>query len=148
MEPRKMIAGKPNYVGGVGPGDAAIMFVGEAPGAVEDQTGQPFSGPSGDLLWEICHDAGIDRRSVYVTNVVKYRPPMNDFTRLKEIGVDLDQSVTDLWTEIDTVNPNVIVTLGDKALKALTSRTGITKWRGSCLQTAYGARKVIPTLHP
>jgi len=64
-----------NYVQGQGPSDARIVVVGEAPGAVEDQTGVPFSGPSGELLNQMLQNAGSKRSECYVTNVVKYRPP-------------------------------------------------------------------------
>jgi len=124
------------------------MFVGEAPGAIEDYSGIPFSGPSGELLWEICREIGLDRRELYVTNVCKYRPPNNDMRRLKEIGIDVDEQISQLWDEIQTINPNCIVALGGTPLRALTGKDKISKWRGSVLRTQHLDYKVLATIHP
>jgi uracil-DNA glycosylase family 4 len=137
-----------NYVAGQGPADARMMFVGEAPGAIEDNCGIPFSGPSGDLLWDICREIGLDRREVYVTNVCKYRPPSNDMRRLKEIGVDIDEQISQLWDEIQAINPNVIVALGNTPLRALTKKDKILRWRGSILKSCHLDYKVVACLHP
>lgn len=147
-----MIPTEARYVNGIGPRDAALMFVGEAPGASEEYTGEPFVGPTGQLLDEICREIGIDRREVYITNVIKYRPPGNQLKRLPEIGVSIDQAIDQLWEEINAIKPNCIVGFGNLPLKALCGKgngfKGIMKWRGSCMKSKFLDYKVVPTIHP
>jgi uracil-DNA glycosylase family 4 len=144
----------PNYVPGIGPSDwSPLMFVGEAPGAIEDYNRQPFVGPTGQLLDEICREIGIDRRSVYITNVIKYRPPENKLRRYEELGVGtVEQAIDQLWEEINARRPNCIVGFGNLPLKALTGKgdgfKGIMKWRGSILKSIGMDFKVVPTIHP
>lgn len=143
----------PGYVPPIGPLDAKIMLIGEAPGEEEVSKGEPFCGPSGRLLKSMLGNCGIDFRACYTTNVVKQRPPHNDFgvfyvdqkTR-KQPSPFLLQSIQDLTKEIERVNPNIIVPLGGEALRALTGKSSISKWRGSLLQ--YRQWKLLPTLHP
>lgn len=141
-----------DYVAGQGPGDAKIVIVGEAPGKSEDETGIPFSGPSGRLLDELLLDVGIRRSECYVTNVVKYRPPFNDLRRLKDIGHSIEEGVPQLWQEIGQVNPNVILALGNLSLKTLTGKgtggSGILNYRGSILPSLGMDYKVVPSIHP
>ena len=140
------------YVPGSGPQDPALMFVGEAPGASEEFTGLPFQGPTGQLLDEVCREIGIDRREVYITNVVKWRPPANILKRLPEIGVDMDSCIDQLWEEINAIQPNCIVGFGNLPLKALCGKgngfKGIMKWRGSIMPSVGMDFKVVPTIHP
>jgi uracil-DNA glycosylase family 4 len=137
------------YVAGVGPlSQVKIMIVGEAPGAVEEEYGKPFVGPTGDLLDELLGEAGIQRDECYITNVVKYRPPANDFKRLHEIGVDLQSSINELKEEIKRVNPNIILALGEQALRGTTGKFGISNYRGSILRAFDGQHKVVSTFHP
>ncbi len=75
-----------NYVPGEGPADAQIMLVGEAPGAQEDKQGRPFVGPSGSLLTRLLHSIGIDRKDVFITSVVKCRPPGNRAPTASELA--------------------------------------------------------------
>lgn len=142
------MAEKGNYVPGMGNPNAKIVIVGEAPGFEEDKYKRPFIGPSGDMLDEMLKAAGISRGEVWVTNVLKYRPPFNIFNRAHEIGVDIHESTKELFREIQSIGPNVCIALGDKALTALTGKTGITKYRGSILPSLNGICKVIPTFHP
>lgn len=152
-----------NYVGGVGRRDAELMIVGEAPGAIEDQSGIPFSGPSGELLFDMLGEAGVRRSDVYITNVVKYKPPFNDLRRLNDIGHSIDEGIPQLWDEIYAIKPNCILALGNLALYALTGKgklvkdkktgrfkkiSGITTYRGSILSTLQGNTKVLPSIHP
>src|SRR5258706_6458052 len=90
----------PNYIPGIGPANAKIAFVGEAPGSEEDQAGIPFCGPSGRLLNDLMAAAGTKRDAVYVTNVCKYRPPGNDLKLLPEIGIDLEKEKAQLYEEL------------------------------------------------
>ena len=143
------------YIRGEGPLHAKLMVVGEAPGFYEEQDGRPFVGPSGRLLNKFLRDAGIERSEVYVTNVVKVRPPNNKFERLREYRMSPTDFLPELRQEIQAVRPNCILALGKNALKFLTGRSGkgdsITENRGSILtlQTQYHHQcKVVPTFHP
>jgi uracil-DNA glycosylase len=137
---------RPRRVNGVGPTRPKIALVGEAPGAYEDESGLPFQGPAGRALNQILNEVGIERDACYITNVVKYRPPDNDFDRLSEIGVSLAESHEELLEELQAVKPNIIVPMGVKALTALYKSDKIAQWRGSILQNKYGM-KLIPTYH-
>jgi len=150
---------KPRRVDPVGPVDAKIVLVGEAPGKEEDETGVPFTGASGTLLTQIMREAGIERSQCYITNVIKYRPPNNNLNKLHEIGLKLEECEEELRRELRQLNPNVIVPLGNTALHALTgkglkAKDKITNWRGSIIPSypSIGREgtpvKVIPTLHP
>lgn len=144
-----------NYVRGEGPLHAKLMVIGEAPGADEDRERRPFVGASGRLLNKFLHDAGIERSQVYVTNIVKVRPPDNKFERLREFNLSPLDFLPELWDEVNAVRPNCILALGKNALKFLTGRSGkgnsITENRGSILRLVSASRyecKVISTFHP
>ena len=87
---------KPKRVNPIGPRNAKIVLVGEAPGKEENETGIPFTGSSGHLLTQLLKQAGIDRAECYITNVVKFRPPDNKLSRLEEIGCSLSESMKEL----------------------------------------------------
>jgi uracil-DNA glycosylase len=150
-----------------GPANAKIMIVGEAPGADEVRAGAPFVGAAGQELDRMLQDAGIRREQCFVTNVCRIRPPGNDITAFmpksrklvsptdimvqgRYVRPALARGVETLCQEIDAVKPNVIVTLGNTSLWALTGNWGITKWRGSQLEINLKGRtyKVVPTYHP
>jgi len=139
-------------VEGEGPRTARIVIVGEAPGASEEQQGRPFVGSSGHLLTEMLLKAGIDRRECYVTNVVKERPPRNNFgiyytdARRTQPSQMLFKAHLALQKEVEAIGANVVIALGAEALYALTGKRGIEKWRGSVIGTDFG--KVIATYHP
>lgn len=141
-------------VGPVGPKDADIVIVGEAPGQQEEKLGQPFVGPSGRMLDGFLANAGMPRSACYLTNVMQIRPPGNDFghfyfdpdKRLRP-KPELIEGWNRLHGEIQEIRPNVIITLGREALRALTGKQlNITDWRGSVIMTPHG--KVVPTYHP
>lgn len=138
----------PKFVPGIGNSAANLMIIGEAPGYYEDESGIPFCGPSGYLLDKTLNEVGLSRDDVYVTNVIKYRPPQNDFSRLAEV-CDYKQQIDILISEINTVKPKCILALGLESVKALTGRTGIKMKdiRGSMLKSQYGP-KVVCTYHP
>jgi len=125
--------------------DASVFLVGEAPGHREDDIGKPFSGRSGQLLDEVLNELGYPRESVYISNAVHCRPEDNKTPTPKEIKtckIYLDR-------ELNLVKPKVIVAMGNTALRSLTKRTGITKFRGNAL--TYGGNFnaiVVPTIHP
>jgi DNA polymerase-1 len=143
-------------VGGEGPKPAKIMIVGEAPGDVEVMRKRPFVGPSGQLLDSMLAEAGIIRERCYITNLVKFQPPSNNFDTLYEDGSkrkvptpELQVAVEYLQREIKEVNPNIIIAVGGEPCKWLTTFTQITKFAGSLLpctlETDY---KVLAILHP
>lgn len=139
----------PNYVSGVGAVQPQLMIIGEAPGAHEDREGIPFVGPSGLILNDLLGKAGIRRGETYITNVVKYRPPLNDFKKLSLINVSLEESIEELWNnEIKILKPNCILAVGNHALNAVCNLDGILNYRGSILTARDGITKVVPTIHP
>jgi len=139
----------PNYVGGIGPLKPELMAIGEAPGQNENAQGIPFVGASGEMINECFRKANIRRSEVYITNVVKYQPPFNDFTKLHLIDVNLADSIKSLWEEeINARKPKCILAIGDEALQAVTGFSGILKYRGSILTAKDGVTKCVPTIHP
>jgi len=141
--------GNSDYIAGIGPLEPELMIVGEAPGKYEAQYGRPFVGPSGELLDDALRKAGISRHACYITNVVKRRPPGNNFKMLHLIGVDLAQSIKELWElEIEKLRPKCILAVGNEALKAVAAYDGIMNYRGSILLARDGVTKVVPTIHP
>ena len=140
----ELAAGRTNVVFGVGSPDADIMFVGEGPGANEDKQGLPFVGRSGELLDRLMmEEMGLDRARCYIANVVKCRPPGNRDPQPGEIAACRPY----LETQIELIQPKVIVTLGNFAAKLLLdTTTGITKLRGSTYP--YGEAVLVPTFHP
>jgi len=128
---------------GAGNKEADLMFVGEAPGRDEDQQGTPFVGQAGILLEKILTAADINKEEVYISNVVKCRPPDNRKPDKKEMK-------TCLWIlaqEIKLVNPKLIVPLGSTALKGLIYPRGkITKLRGQWIERK--DKYFLPTFHP
>lgn len=139
----------PNYVAGYGSHQANLVIVGEAPGSRENATGLPFQGPSGEILSDCLFKAGFNRHEAYITNVVKYQPPFNDFEKLHLINVDVAQSIEELWNnEINRIKPNCILAIGNEALKAICGLDGILNYRGSILRARDGITKVVPTIHP
>ena len=158
--PRKVSDSCPHYSKGVPEGhkcDAKIILVGEAPGRYEDQAGIPFVGPAGHRLGEYLRSAGLKRSDLYVTNVVPYRPPANDITKVNPQL--MERYVDELHARLSDrlVDPVLCVPTGNTAFSAVTGIKArhrgdalITKWRGSILQGRIGERqlKVIPTIHP
>jgi uracil-DNA glycosylase len=129
---------------GTGTAEAALMFIGEGPGAEEDRQGLPFVGRSGKLLDQLLlEELGLRREAVYIANVVKCRPPGNRDPRPDEI----DACRPYLTAQLDLIRPAVVVTLGRFAAQWLLQTTeGITKLRGRSYPFAHGV--LIPTLHP
>jgi DNA polymerase len=136
------------YVGGYGPAVAKLVAVGEAPGEEEERIGRPFVGPSGHMVDNLFEDVGTSRNEVYLTNVVKHRPPGNKIKDLHLLGKSIEDYLPQLRAEIDAIQPNCILAIGGTALEALTGIKGIEKHRGSILKTNFGPYKVVPTIHP
>jgi uracil-DNA glycosylase family 4 len=142
----------PRRVPGIGPLDAKIVIVGEAPGADEDTRGEPFVGGSGQLLNRMLNNVGLDRSQIYITNVVKNRPNNNNFEYFyedpacRQPSQFLRESIIETISEIQRINPNVVIPLGNESLRALVGKFSISSWRGSILSSPVG--KCVPTLHP
>lgn len=141
---------------GEGPAPANIMIIGESPGAKEEALGRPFVGSAGLLFDDLLHRSGILRKMCFITNVIKERPPNNNtgmFLKPTKGGFIEQEAFQQykeyLKAEIEVVDPNVIVALGNIPLYVLTGLTGITKYRGSILEsTLVPGKKVIPVIHP
>jgi uracil-DNA glycosylase len=136
---------------GEGPGDARVMFVGEQPGNEEDLAGRPFVGPAGKLLDQSLREAGIDRREVYLTNVVKHfkwEPRGKKRIHAKPNSQEIRACRPWLEAEIDLVKPDVLVLLGATAAQALLgSGFRVTQQRGQVVHSPL-APAVIATVHP
>jgi uracil-DNA glycosylase family 4 len=132
---------------GAGNANADLMFVGEAPGANEDQQGLPFVGRAGKLLDDLLAEVGIQRSDTFVTNVICCRPPGNRDPLPEEI----EACKPYLFRKIELIEPKVICTLGNFATKLLTGDpTGITKVHGRPQEREVGGRVVLlfPIFHP
>src|ERR1035438_1673849 len=102
-----------NYVAGYGSSSAKLVIVGEAPGKHEVEQGYPFAGPTGNLLDQALACTPVTRNDCYLTNVVKIRPPNNDISKLKDIGHSIEEFIPQLWLELEQINPNCILALGN-----------------------------------
>jgi len=137
--------GRRQVVFGVGNPHASLMFVGEAPGADEDQQGEPFVGRAGQLLTKIITGVfQLERSDVYIANVIKCRPPSNRNPEPDEIAT----CQPFLFRQIDTIRPRVIVALGTFAAQTLLQTDApISRLRGR-LHDFRGGSKLIATFHP
>jgi uracil-DNA glycosylase family 4 len=135
--------GRRHAVPGEGDYDAELMFVGEAPGADEDLQGRPFVGRAGQLLTRIIAAMKYEREDVYITNIVKCRPPENRTPLRPEIEACQNY----LLTQIKEIRPRVIVTLGKVATEFFVpSSAGMTSLRGEF--RSFGSIRLMPTFHP
>lgn len=143
----ELVDSRSQIVNGVGPVDADLLFVGEAPGAQEDAEGEPFVGRSGDVLTDALRDRGLARRDVRITNCIRCKPPENRDPTVDE----LENCRGYLEREIDSVDPEVVVTLGKVPSEHLLGRSvAVTKEAGT-LQDARIAgtpRRVLVCVHP
>ena len=130
---------------------AKVLFVGEQPGDKEDLAGHPFVGPAGRVLDEALVEAGIDRKSVYVTNAVKhFKWRASGKRRLHERPNSGEIAACRVWLELELrlVNPDVVVALGATAAQALLGRAfRVTRDRGKVMSSPLAAR-VVATVHP
>jgi uracil-DNA glycosylase family 4 len=142
-----LCASRSRIVNGVGPADAALCFVGEAPGEREDEQGEPFVGRSGDVLDDALRDRGLSRRDVRITNCVRCRPPDNRDPSDEE----LDNCRGYLASELAAVDPAVVVTLGKVPSEHLLDRSvAVTKEAGKLFDARIGGRayRVLVCVHP
>ena len=136
---------------GEGPADARVLLVGEQPGDQEDRTGHPFVGPAGQLLDRALEAAGVDRHTVFVTNVVKhFKWTLRGKRRLhkKPIQREIDACFQWLEREIETIRPQLIVCLGATAAQALLGHQfRVSRQRGQLLRSEL-APYIFATTHP
>jgi uracil-DNA glycosylase family 4 len=139
----KLHKGRNKIVFGDGNPKAELVFVGEGPGADEDMQGLPFVGRAGKLLTQMIEAMGLQRRDVYICNVVKCRPPENRAPEPDEVTTCSPY----LLRQIDVIRPKVIVCLGAVAAKTLLETTkGISQFRGQWLP--WRGHKLMATYHP
>src|SRR6202167_6766937 len=136
-----------SVVFGAGNANADLMFVGEAPGASEDEQGVPFVGRAGKLLEQLLGEIGLARSEGFIANVLKCRPPGNR----DPLPVEIDNCQEYLHRQVELIEPNVICTLGNFSTKLLRGDpTGITRLHGVPEVRVVGARAVrlYPLFHP
>ena len=144
-----LVKSRRKVVFGVGDINAALMFVGEAPGADEDAQGEPFVGAAGQLLTKMIQAMGLSRQGVYIANILKCRPdtPGQSYGNRKPTPEEMKTCIPYLHAQIDVIKPMVLVGLGATAIEGLLGAVGgITKVRGKW-QT-YRGIPLMPTFHP
>lgn len=142
-----------NPVFGQGHPQAKIIFVGEAPGFNEDQTGQPFCGPAGQVFDRLLNSVGLNRNKIYIANILKCRPPNNRDPQLDEIKACTPY----LEKQIELINPQIICPLGRHSMKFIMEKfglqdytQGISKIHGKIFQVGnlFENHTIIPFYHP
>jgi DNA polymerase len=143
-----LAAARKNVVFGVGNPNADLMFVGEAPGADEDELGEPFVGAAGQLLTKIIETMGLGRSDVYIANILKCRPdtPGQASGNRKPTSAEMQTCIPFLHEQIDLIQPKVLVALGATAIEGLLNKSGIMKLRGNW--HTYRGIPLMPTFHP
>lgn len=131
-----------NAVPGEGDEKADLMLVGEAPGKYEDASGRPFVGKAGNILNELLKHIELERKDIFITSVIKHRPPNNRNPYQEEIKACLPY----LKKQIGIIKPKVVGILGSVALKSLLDKTGIKQYKGKVIEK--NNIKYIPLYHP
>ena len=131
-----------NAVPGEGPPDAGVVIIGEGPGRNEDLQGRPFVGAAGKQLDDLLKHARLSRSDVYITNVVKCRPPENR----RPTGAEADACRPYLVRQLQIVRPKVVVLLGDSALKRFLPEESLATAHGRLFKR--GTYSLFPTYHP
>lgn len=129
-------------VAGVGPADAEIMIIGEAPGFHENETGIPFVGGSGKFMDELLEGVGLHREEIFIGNVVKCRPPSNR----DPLADELAACDSYLERQIAAINPKVIITLGRFSMARFLPNAKISEIHGQAMNVR--GRLVVPMYHP
>jgi uracil-DNA glycosylase family 4 len=131
-----------NLVMGDGNPDADIVFIGEAPGKNEDIQGLPFVGAAGKFLNEMLASVGLERKDIYITNIVKYRPPNNRDPHPDEKAAFLPY----LRAQLEVIQPKIVVTLGRHSMDSLLPGLQISKVHGQ--PKRYNGQVYMPLFHP
>lgn len=143
----ELAATRKTVVFGAGNADADLMFVGEAPGASEDEQGVPFVGQAGKLLEKLLGEIGLQRSEVFIANVLKCRPPANRDPQ----PIEIENCKGYLYRQVELIQPTVICTLGNFSTKLLRDDpTGITRLHGQPEALTLGRRvvRLYPIFHP
>jgi uracil-DNA glycosylase len=142
----ELAPGRTQVVRGVGPARAGVLFLGEAPGAREDEAGEPFVGAAGRLFDRLLAEAGLSRAAVHITNVVACRPPRNRPPKPAEVRAHAP------WLEqqLALVQPDVVATLGRVALTWFVPKAKITELNGLVQEIEWQQRplRLLPLFHP
>lgn len=149
MKCPNLASSRTQVVFGVGDIHAPLMFVGEAPGADEDEQGEPFIGKAGQLLTKIIQAMGLSRETVYIANILKCRPdtPGQTAGNRKPTPAEMDTCKPYLLEQIRIIQPRAIVALGATATDGLLGKSeGITKLRGRWQE--FHGTPLMPTYHP
>lgn len=144
---QELAATRKSVVFGAGNADADLMFVGEAPGASEDEQGLPFVGRAGKLLDTLLEEIGLARKDVFIANTLKCRPPGNR----DPLPVEIENCREYLYRQVELIRPRVICSLGNFSTKLLRGDpTGITRLHGKAEELTLGRRTVrlYPIFHP
>jgi len=131
-----------NAVPGEGSPEAKLFFIGEAPGAKEDETGRPFVGRSGKFLTSLIEEIGLSRDDVFITSVLKSRPPKN--RPPKQTEIELCRPYVE--RQIDLINPRVIILLGSVAISSMVGPWKVTESHGQFFKAQ--GRTYFMTFHP
>jgi DNA polymerase len=143
----ELAATRKTVVFGAGNADADLMFIGEAPGASEDEQGLPFVGRAGKLLDQLLEEIGLQRKDVFVANVLNCRPPGNR----DPLPIEIENCQYYTMRQVELIEPSVICTLGNFSTKLLRGDpTGITRLHGQPEMITLGARnaRLYPIYHP
>ena len=143
----QLASARKTVVFGSGNADADLMFVGEAPGAREDERGLPFVGQAGRLLDQLLEEIGLARGDVFIANVLKCRPPGNR----DPLPLEIDNCQDYLFRQLDLIRPKVVCSLGNFSTKLLRGDpTGITRLHGRAEIRTIGPRtlRLYPIFHP
>jgi uracil-DNA glycosylase len=142
----ELAPGRIQVVRGAGPQSARVLFLGEAPGAREDEAGEPFIGSAGRLFTRLLEGAGMQRQDVYITNVVACRPPGNRAPRPREVLAHAPW----LQEQLRLVRPEVVATLGRTALTWFIPGAKITELTGVPQYIPWGETRlrILPLFHP
>jgi len=136
--------GRMQAVPGVGPADAEIMLIGEAPGAEEDAQGEPFVGKAGQVLTVLLRNAGLERSDVYITNICKCRPPQNRDPNPDEVRACREY----LDGQIACIRPTLICTLGRWAAQTLLDDPDLSVMKANGTVIEHRGLTVVPLIHP
>ncbi len=143
----ELAATRMKVVFGAGNADAELMFIGEAPGASEDEQGVPFVGRAGQLLSQLLEEIGLQRTDVFIANTLKCRPPGNRDPQ----PVEIENCSEYLMRQVELIEPTVICTLGNFSTKLLRNDpTGISRLHGrpEVIQIGHRAVRLYPIYHP
>jgi DNA polymerase len=143
---KELCQNRKQVVFGTGKENAQVLFIGEAPGANEDEKGVPFCGMSGQVLEELLRSIGLSREDIFITNTILCRPPENRNPTKEEV----ENCRSRLDQLISGMEPKVIVTIGNFATERIINKKGIRSLRGKIFSVMFNEKeiKVVPVIHP